>query len=186
VNYVKHANPRRLGAIVVDLRVCASVSRGEGRQYFVRQGNPYLFRLMLLYKTYPPTWDKSTMQESDRMAHMTMQPDSPRAYFDKQFLIEFLAKHGYRTHPEIIQHSSDNWTVDESDGVAYLDLNADAVRKGDMVPERPIRVRARLESIGGGISQQWKLESAEELGPGVKSNLLDRTLPKNSPSWPDA
>jgi len=33
----------------------------------------------------------------------------------------------------------------EPDGVAYLDINADAVRQGDIVPDRPIRVRARLQ-----------------------------------------
>ena len=119
------------------------------------------------------------------MAHMTMQPDSPRTYFDKQVLIEFLAKHGFRTHPKgIIQHFQHDWTV-ESEGVSYLDINADAVRTGDIVPERPIRVTALLESTGGGFSR-WKLESAEELGPGTKSNAMDRELPKNSPSWPDA
>lgn len=117
-----------------------------------------------------------------------MQPDSPLIYFDRQVLIEFLAKHGFRTHPKgIIQHVHHDWTV-EPDGAAYLDVNADAVRQGDIVPERPIRVRARLESIGGGFSQQWKLESAQELGPEAKSNAIDRDkeLPKNSPSWPDA
>jgi hypothetical protein len=121
------------------------------------------------------------------MAHMTIQPESPRPYFDKQLLVEFLAKHGFRTHPKgIIQHFAQDWTL-ESDGVAYLDMNADAVRRGDMVPERPIRVRAILGPTGGGFSR-WKLESAEELRSGVQSNATDRDreLPRNSPSWPDA
>jgi hypothetical protein len=114
-----------------------------------------------------------------------MQSDSPLLYFDKQVLIEFLAKHGCRTHPKgIIQHVQADWTF-ESESVAYLDIHADAVRKGDIVPERPVRVKAHLEVIGGGFSK-WKLESVEELGPGVKSKAWDRELPKNSPSWPDA
>jgi hypothetical protein len=111
--------------------------------------------------------------------------DSPLPYFDRQILVEFLGKHGYRTHPKgIIQHFAHDWTI-EADGVAYLDLNADAVRRGDVVPERPIRVKARKESIGG-VFSRWLLESAEELGLGKKSVALDRELPKNSPSWPDA
>jgi hypothetical protein len=112
--------------------------------------------------------------------------DPQLPYFDRQVLVDFLGKHGYRTHPKgIIQHRPDEWTL-ESEGVAYLDLNADAIRKGDVVPNRPIRVKAQKESTAGGMFSRWQLVSADELGPGTKSIALDRELPKNSPSWPDA
>lgn len=106
--------------------------------------------------------------------------------FPKDQLVEFLIQQGYRTHPRgIIEHYPVDWTV-ESGGVAYLDLNADALRSGNEVPDRPVRVTAHLEEYGGGFSR-WKLESAKELPAGVKSKALDKDpgTPKLSPSWPD-
>jgi hypothetical protein len=109
-----------------------------------------------------------------------------RPNFDKQQITEFLAKNGYRTHPMgIIEHYPVDWTL-ESEVVAFLDINAEAVRKGDVVPDRPIRITARLENLGGDFGQ-WRMESAEELRAGIKSRSLDREpeTPRVSPSWSD-
>ena len=106
--------------------------------------------------------------------------------FPRDQLVEFLRQQGYRTHPKgIIQHYPVDWTF-KSERLAYLDLPADAIRKGDEVPDRPVRVTACLEEYGGAFSK-WKLESAKELSAGVKSNAPDRDphTPKVSPSWPD-
>jgi hypothetical protein len=107
--------------------------------------------------------------------------------FAKDQLVEFLRQKGYRTHPQgIIQHYPVDGTF-ESQEVAFLDLPADAIRKGNEVPDRPIRVTAHLEEYGGGFSR-WKLASAKELPAGVGSKAPDRDVetPKVSPSWPGA
>ena len=107
--------------------------------------------------------------------------------FTKTVIIDFLASKGYRTPPNgITEHYPVDWTL-SSHTAAFLDLNADAVRKDDEVPDRPIRLMARREDYGYQRFGQWKLVSAAEISPGVKSKAYDRQheTPKNSPSWPD-
>jgi hypothetical protein len=82
----------------------------------------------------------------------------------------------------LITHYERDFTY-ERDSLACLDVNAIAVRKGNIVPDRPIRVTFRCET--NGVFAQWKLLSVAELAPGVPSNALDREpkFPKISP-WP--
>jgi hypothetical protein len=86
------------------------------------------------------------------------------------------------TSPGLVGQYSGDFTF-ERDSLAWLDVNAIAVRKGDIVPERPIRITFRSEY--NGVFAQWKLLSVEELAPGVASKALDREpgFPKVS-SWP--
>lgn len=95
----------------------------------------------------------------------------------------FLEEKGYTANPAgLIQHYQPDFTF-ERDSFAWLDINAMAVRKGNVVPDRPIRITFRAEY--NGAFSQWKLHSVEELAAGVPSKALDRELdfPKISP-WP--
>jgi len=96
----------------------------------------------------------------------------------------FLADYGFTSNPEgLIQHHSIDYAY-EGENLAYLDINADAVRKGDEVPERPIRVT--FEKASNGLSLlRWRVKSVGELAPGIPSTALDRQeiTPKISP-WP--
>jgi hypothetical protein len=71
----------------------------------------------------------------------------------------------------------------ERDSLAYLDISAIAVRQGDLVPDRPIRITFRYET--NGVFGQWKLLSVVDLAAGVPSKAQDRepNFPKISP-WP--
>lgn len=103
--------------------------------------------------------------------------------FSSEDVAGFLAEYGYTANPAgLIQHYQPDFTF-ESDASAWLDINAMAVRKGDVVPDRPIRLTFRCEY--NGAFSQWKLKSVEELAPGVPSKALDRErgFPKRSP-WP--
>ena len=103
--------------------------------------------------------------------------------FSRDNIREFLAEHGYTANPEgLIQPFEVNF-VHEETGLAYLDVNADAVRKGDEVPERPVRIS--FQKLFDGSSSRWTLKSVEELMVGVESKALDRhsLTPKISP-WP--
>lgn len=103
--------------------------------------------------------------------------------FSREDIREFLAEHGYTTNPEGLAQPFPVDFVSETQGVAYLDINADAVRKGDEVPDRPVRVTFQM--VFDGSFKRWKLKSVEELAPGIKSKALDREqiTPKISP-WP--
>jgi hypothetical protein len=95
----------------------------------------------------------------------------------------FLAEYGYTANPAgLVGQYSGDFTF-ERDSWAWLDVNAIAVRQGDIVPDRPIRISFRLEY--NGAFAQWKLLSVEELPAGVASKALDRErdFPKVSP-WP--
>lgn len=92
----------------------------------------------------------------------------------------FLAQFGYTGNPlGLVQPSLDEY-ISEGEGISYLDVNADAVRKGDVVPDRPIRITFHKNG------NRWEAKSAKELAPGVKSKALDRMpeTDKISP-WPD-
>lgn len=82
-------------------------------------------------------------------------------------LIRALREAGYTTNPEgIIAVFPVDFSIDGD--LRWLDINADAVRKGDIVPDRPIRVTYR--KVGGG----WQLASVAELRRGDVSKALDR------------
>ena len=98
-------------------------------------------------------------------------------------VVGFLAEYGYTANPAgLVGQYSGDFTF-ERDSLAWLDINAIAVRKGDIVPDRPIRITFRCEY--NGAFEQWKLMSVGELAPGVVSRALDRErgFPKVSP-WP--
>jgi len=105
--------------------------------------------------------------------------------FTRDEIQHILAEYGYASNPEgLIQPFAVDY-ISAPEGVAFLDINADAVRKGNEVPDRPIRITFHI--IFDGVSSSWKLKSVEELAPGVQSKSLDRhpDTPKISP-WPDA
>jgi len=83
-----------------------------------------------------------------------------------------LAEYGYTSNPEGVAQPFPVDYVFESDGVAYLDVNADAVRKDSKVPRRPVRITIR-KTLNGTYTR-WTLKTVEELPPGVKSKALDR------------
>jgi len=104
--------------------------------------------------------------------------------FSREDIRDFLAEYGYTSNPEGLVQPYPVDYVHETEGVAYLDVNADAVRKGNEVPNRPVRIM--FHKIFDGVSSRWKLKSVEELAPEIKSKALDRhdLTPKTSP-WPD-
>jgi hypothetical protein len=107
----------------------------------------------------------------------------PLGPFSPGDIAGFLEEHGYTANPAgFIQHYRHDFTF-ESDSLAWLDVNAIAVRKGTMVPDRPIRITFQCEYNGAFL--QWKLKSVEELAADVPSRALDRerNFPKTSP-WP--
>lgn len=105
--------------------------------------------------------------------------------FTSQNIAGILEEHGYTANPAgLIQHCHPDFTF-EGDSLAWLDINAIAVRKGDIVPDRPIRITF-LSEFDGAFAQ-WKLHSVGELPAGMPSRALDREddFPKTSP-WPKA
>jgi hypothetical protein len=104
--------------------------------------------------------------------------------FTRDDIRDFLAQYGYTSNPEGLKQPFPVDYISDTQGMAYLDVNADAVRKGDEVPDRPVRISFQL--IFDGALSRWKLKSVEELPPGVDSKSLDRhqDTPKVSP-WPD-
>lgn len=112
---------------------------------------------------------------------MPMPPLGPLSSED---VAGFLGKYGFSANPAgLISHYRPDLTY-ESDSLAYLDINAIAVRRGDVVPDRPVRATFRCETDG--VFTQWKLLSVSELAAGVPSKALDRepNFPKISP-WPE-
>jgi len=108
--------------------------------------------------------------------------------FSREEIRDFLAEYSYTSNPEGLVQPLPMDYVSETDEVAYLDINADAVRKGDIVPDRPVRITFQkiFDGHPSGTLYHWKVKSVEELAPGVQSKCLDRhqDTPKVSP-WPD-
>jgi hypothetical protein len=101
-------------------------------------------------------------------------------------LAAILKDHGYETHPKGMAQPLGVDVEQLSDGTAYFDVNADAVRRSGEVPERPIRLT--FDRVGTqGESPIWKLKSVAELAPGVESKALDRQpeTPKKNAPWPE-
>jgi hypothetical protein len=103
--------------------------------------------------------------------------------FSSEDVAGFLSEHGFTANPAgLITHYEGDLTY-ENDSLAYLDVNAIALRLGNIVPDRPIRITFRCET--NGVFAQWKLLSVVELVASVPSKALDRepNFPKISP-WP--
>lgn len=102
-----------------------------------------------------------------------------------QQIAEYLAKNGFTSNPDglVDFHLFD--FVNVSDTESYLDINAQAVRRGDEVPDHPIRMVFRKVAYPGG-SEHWEFVSAKELEAGVQTLALgrDADFPKISP-WPE-
>jgi hypothetical protein len=108
--------------------------------------------------------------------------------FNSDQIRGILAAHGYTSNPDGLVEPFP-WDYLETKDVAYLDIHADAVRNGDVVPDRPVRITFQKIEVGngpGGALYRWKVKSVEELVPGVASKCLDRQpgTPKVSP-WPE-
>ena len=103
--------------------------------------------------------------------------------FTNKAIRAHLKKYGYTSNPEGLVQAFPFDFVFETEDVAYVDINADAVRKGDEVPDRPVRIMFR--KITDGPTTRWELTSVEELAAGVQTRCLDRhpDTPKISP-WP--
>jgi hypothetical protein len=101
--------------------------------------------------------------------------------FKRDQIMVFLAKYGYAVDAEGLTEFFQHDFVRESETVSYLDVNAIAVRRGDEVPDRPLRMTFHKVPIGSLF--RWALDSVEELAPGVETKALDRDrdFPKISP-----
>jgi hypothetical protein len=104
--------------------------------------------------------------------------------FSRDDIRDFLAEYGYSSNPKGLAQCFSVDLISESKGVASLDVNAEAVCKGNEVPDRPVRIT--FHKVFDGATTRWKLKSVEELAPGVQSNARDRdrATPKHS-SWLD-
>jgi hypothetical protein len=103
------------------------------------------------------------------------------ADFNDEQIKEFLAQRGYTVNPEGIVQPFAHDFEHISDTVCYLDVNSEAVRRGDEIPDRPIRLTFEKSLVA-----RWELKAVGELSEGVASKALDRgrSVPKTSP-WPE-
>jgi len=93
--------------------------------------------------------------------------------FNNQQVREFLAWYSYTSNPaNDLVDSSPYYPVEVSETEAYLDISPQAVRKGDVKPERPVRLTFRKVVRGG--ESAWDLKSVAELPPGVESKRAAR------------
>jgi hypothetical protein len=105
-------------------------------------------------------------------------------------LARILRDYGYETHPKgMAQPLAVDLEYSSDGNTAHFDVNADAVRKGGEVPDRPIRLTFDKVPVAGtsDTSPVWRLKSVGELVPGIKSKALPRqpeTRKKDAP-WPD-
>jgi hypothetical protein len=60
--------------------------------------------------------------------------------FSRDDVRDFLERHGYTSNPKRLAQPFPVAFISESKGMAYLDVNAEAVRKGNEVPDRPVRI----------------------------------------------
>ena len=104
--------------------------------------------------------------------------------FSGRKLAEMLKEHGYDTHPQGMVQPFGNDYERSGDGTVFVDVNAEAVRKDDEVPDRPIRLTFEPAVREG--RPVWRLKSVAELATGVASRALDRAqdMPKRNAPWP--
>jgi hypothetical protein len=110
---------------------------------------------------------------------MALPPLGP---FSPDDIAGFLEDYGYTANPAgLVPQYVPDLTFEGN--LAWLDISAIAVRKGAVVPDRPIRITFRCEYDGA--FPQWKLKAVEELKANVPTRALDRDrdFPKISP-WP--
>jgi len=141
------------------------------------------FPLLLPPETYPLRPREADCARSVQERTIpSMPPMLPE--FTRDEIRHFLAEYGYTSNPEGLVQPFPIDYASETEGVAYLDVNADAVRKGNEVPDRPVRITFHI--IFDGTFSRWKLKSVEELAPGVESISLDRhqDTPRVS-AWPE-
>ena len=101
-------------------------------------------------------------------------------------LAALLKKNGYDTNPRgLARNDRSDYFFSSNRESAYLDINADAVRRDGRVPKRPIRLKFYLAVHANG-SVLWELEYVRELLGGQESESLDRNphTPENAPWTP--
>jgi hypothetical protein len=106
--------------------------------------------------------------------------------FSGRKLAELLKEHGYDTHPQGMVQPFGNDYEKGSDGkTVFVDVNAEAVRKSDVTPDRPIRLTFEPAGVRGDRTV-WRLKSVAELATGVASRAMDRAqdMPKRNAPWP--
>ncbi len=69
--------------------------------------------------------------------------------FNSDQIRGILAAHGYTSNPDGLVEPFP-WDYLETKDVAYLDIHADAVRNGDVVPDRPVRITFQKIEVGNG------------------------------------
>ena len=131
-----------------------------------------------------------TMWLREHVSETGALPMAPPSEIDLPFsgrkLAEMLKEHGYDTHPQGMVQPFGNDYEKSSDGqTVFVDVNAEAVRKNDVTPDRPIRLTFERSGVTGG-RQVWRLKSVAELPLGVSSRAMDRLpeTPKRNAPWP--
>jgi len=93
---------------------------------------------------------------------------------------------GYDTHPKgMAQPFGVDFEKSDNGETIFMDVHADAVRKNDEVPDRPIRLTFERAGMRSG-TPVWRLNSVVEPAPGIPSRALDRLpgTPKRNAPWP--
>jgi hypothetical protein len=106
--------------------------------------------------------------------------------FNGRKLADMLKARGYDTHPQgIVQPFGNDYEKSGDGQTVFLDVNAEAGRKNDVTPDRPIRLTFEPSDVNGD-RQVWRLTSVAELEPGVPSRALDQLpeTPNRNAPWP--
>lgn len=125
-------------------------------------------------------------QVSETGALPMISPSEVEFPFTGRKLAELLKEGGYDTHPQgMAQPLGDDCEKSSDEKTIFLDVNADAVRKNDETPDRPIRLTFEYAGMKGN-RRIWRLKSVVELEPGVASRALGRLpeTPKRNAPWP--
>jgi hypothetical protein len=93
--------------------------------------------------------------------------------FNKQQVTDFLAWYSYTSNPDKLSDFLPYYPVQVSETEAYLDVSPEAVRKGDVKPERPVRLTFRKVIQAG--ESRWELKSVAELPRGIEYKQARRT-----------
>jgi hypothetical protein len=125
-------------------------------------------------------------QVSETGALPMIPPSETELPFSGRKLAEMLKERGYDTHPQgMVQPFGDDYEKSSDEQTVFVDVNAEAVRKNDETPDRPIRLTFERAGMRGG-RQVWRLKSVAELERGVASRAMDRLpeTPKRNAPWP--
>jgi hypothetical protein len=99
-------------------------------------------------------------------------------------LAALLKQNGYDTNPGgLARKDRSGYEISSNKETAFLDINADSVRRSGKVPKRPIRLTFYLAVHDGSVL--WKLESVKELESGEETTCLDRNpgAPEEDAPW---